>query len=76
MEVVMENSTDRALKLFIVLSRASKVISEEANKLIEKHGLNPDRIWGNGTSSPQRKTTNSKNRAENLAWKWFNDLRR
>ncbi|MCG3087431.1 MarR family winged helix-turn-helix transcriptional regulator [Sporosarcina cyprini] len=32
---------ERALKLFIVLSRASKVISEEANKLIETYGLNP-----------------------------------
>lgn len=37
----MENSTDLALKLFIVLSRSSKVILEEAHKLIEKHGLNP-----------------------------------
>lgn len=37
----MRNDTDRALKLFIVLSRASKVILEEANKLIEKSGLNP-----------------------------------
>lgn len=33
--------TERALKLFIILSRASKVLLEEANKLIEKHGLNP-----------------------------------
>lgn len=37
----MENSTDRALKLFIVLSRSCKVILEEAHKLIEKYGLNP-----------------------------------
>lgn len=37
----MENSTDRALKLFIVLSRASKVISEDAHRLIDKYGLNP-----------------------------------
>lgn len=37
----MENNTDRALKLFIVLSRSSKVILEEAHTLIEKHGLNP-----------------------------------
>lgn len=36
----MENSTDRALKLFIVLSRASKVILEEAHKVNEKYGLN------------------------------------
>ena len=32
---------ERALKLFIVLNRASKVISEEANRLIERYGLNP-----------------------------------
>ncbi|MBB4824118.1 MarR family 2-MHQ and catechol resistance regulon transcriptional repressor [Sporosarcina luteola] len=32
---------ERSLKLFIVLSRASKVISEEANRLIETYGLNP-----------------------------------
>lgn len=31
---------NRALKLFIVLSRASKVILEEAHKSIEKAGLN------------------------------------
>lgn len=37
----MDEKTERALKLFIVLSRASKVILEEANKLIEKHHLNP-----------------------------------
>ena len=37
----MENNTDRALKLFIVLSRASKVISEDAHQLIDKYGLNP-----------------------------------
>jgi len=36
----MENETDRALKLFIVLSRASKVILEEAHKLIDENGLN------------------------------------
>ncbi|GKV55770.1 MarR family transcriptional regulator [Sporosarcina sp. NCCP-2222] len=40
MEVEREE-IERALKLFIVLSRASKVISEEANKLIETYGLNP-----------------------------------
>ena len=37
----MTKDTERALKLFIVLSRASKVILEEANKTSEKHGLNP-----------------------------------
>lgn len=37
----MMNNSERALKLFIVLSRASKVISEEAHKSIEKYGLNP-----------------------------------
>ena len=37
----MENNNDRALKLFIVLSRASKVISEDAHQLIDKYGLNP-----------------------------------
>lgn len=36
----MENR-ERALKLFIVLSRASKVILEESNEVIEQHGLNP-----------------------------------
>ncbi len=34
-------SQERALKLFIVLSRASKVILEESNELIEQYGLNP-----------------------------------
>lgn len=33
--------TARALRLFIVLSRASKVVLEEANKLIETYDLNP-----------------------------------
>ncbi|MFJ7932966.1 MarR family winged helix-turn-helix transcriptional regulator [Sporosarcina sp. NPDC096371] len=37
----MTKDTERALKLFIVLSRASKVILEEAHKPIEKFGLNP-----------------------------------
>ncbi len=36
----MEENTTRALKLFIVLSRASKVIAEDAHQLIDKHGLN------------------------------------
>ena len=36
----MENQ-ERALKLFIVLSRASKVILEETNKLIDQYKLNP-----------------------------------
>jgi MarR family 2-MHQ and catechol resistance regulon transcriptional repressor len=38
---MMTKDTERALKLFIVLSRASKVILEEAHKTSEKHGLNP-----------------------------------
>jgi MarR family 2-MHQ and catechol resistance regulon transcriptional repressor len=37
----MVKDTERALKLFIVLSRASKVVLEEANKLIESYKLNP-----------------------------------
>lgn len=37
----MTTNTETALKLFIVLSRASKVISEEAHKPIEKYKLNP-----------------------------------
>ena len=37
----MTKDTERALKLFIVLSRASKVILEEAHRTSEKHGLNP-----------------------------------
>lgn len=37
----MTKDTERALKLFIVLSRASKVILEEAHTTSEKHGLNP-----------------------------------
>ncbi|WP_339249385.1 MarR family transcriptional regulator [Sporosarcina sp. FSL W8-0480] len=37
----MGNDTETALKLFIVLSRASKVVSEEANKIIESYELNP-----------------------------------
>lgn len=38
---MMENDTERALKLFIVMSRASKVILEEAHRLIEQYELNP-----------------------------------
>ncbi len=37
----MQNDQERALKLFIVLSRASKVIAEEAHKLIDNYSLNP-----------------------------------
>ena len=37
----MNSNSERALKLFIVLSRASKVILEEAHKPIEKYKLNP-----------------------------------
>lgn len=36
----MTKDSERALKLFIVLSRASKVILEESNKIIERFGLN------------------------------------
>lgn len=36
----MEKNTNRALKLFIILSRASKVIAEDAHQLIDRHGLN------------------------------------
>src|SRR5690606_27166142 len=36
----MAKDTERALKLFIVLSRGSKVVMEEANKLIESYKLN------------------------------------
>ncbi|GKV67631.1 HTH-type transcriptional regulator MhqR [Sporosarcina sp. NCCP-2716] len=37
----MENANERALKLFVVLSRASKVLHEETNRLITSEGLNP-----------------------------------
>lgn len=37
----MSKDTERALKLFIVLSRASKVILEEAHIPSNKYGLNP-----------------------------------
>ena len=37
----MEKANERALKLFIVLSRASKVLHEETNRLITAKGLNP-----------------------------------
>lgn len=37
----MTKENERALKLFIVLSRASKVVLEEANKIPMQHGLNP-----------------------------------
>lgn len=37
----MGKDQERTLKLFVVLSRASKVIAEESHKLIDKHGLNP-----------------------------------
>ena len=37
----MENTNERALKLFVVLSRASKVLHEETNRLITAKGLNP-----------------------------------
>lgn len=37
----MENANEQALKLFVVLSRASKVLHEETNRLITAKGLNP-----------------------------------
>lgn len=37
----MENANERALKLFVVLSRANKVLHEETNRLIIAKGLNP-----------------------------------
>ncbi|WP_040287013.1 MarR family winged helix-turn-helix transcriptional regulator [Sporosarcina koreensis] len=37
----MENVNERALKLFVVLSRANKVLHEETNRLIIAKGLNP-----------------------------------
>lgn len=37
----MGNANERALKLFVVLSRANKVLHEETNRLITSKGLNP-----------------------------------
>lgn len=37
----MERANERALKLFVVLSRANKVLHEETNRLISSKGLNP-----------------------------------
>lgn len=37
----MGKSNEQALKLFVVLSRASKVLHEETNRLITSKGLNP-----------------------------------
>lgn len=37
----MSNANERALKLFVVLSRANKVLHEETNRLISSKGLNP-----------------------------------
>lgn len=37
----MGNANERALKLFVVLSRANKVLHEETNRLISSKGLNP-----------------------------------
>lgn len=37
----MGNDIERALKLFIVLSRASKVVLEESNQLLDDYNLNP-----------------------------------
>lgn len=36
-----EARIEKSLKLFVVLSRASKVIMESANGVFEAHGLNP-----------------------------------
>ena len=36
----MNNDSERALRLFIVLTRASKVILEASHKTIEKYALN------------------------------------
>lgn len=41
MEEHQEHETSLALKLFIVLSRANKVIMEHALRDMRKHGLNP-----------------------------------
>ncbi|MCW1926766.1 MarR family winged helix-turn-helix transcriptional regulator [Bhargavaea beijingensis] len=38
---MQENGSEQSLKLFVVLSRAHKVISEKANKLFADYGLNP-----------------------------------
>ncbi|MFC7363610.1 MULTISPECIES: MarR family winged helix-turn-helix transcriptional regulator [Bhargavaea] len=38
---MQENGSEISLKLFVVLSRAHKVISEKANKLFAEYGLNP-----------------------------------
>ena len=37
----MGNDIERALKLFIVLSRASKVVLQESNQLLDDYNLNP-----------------------------------
>lgn len=37
----MSTDIERALKLFIVLSRASKVVLEESNQLLDDYNLNP-----------------------------------
>lgn len=37
----MGKASERALKLFVVLSRANKVLHEETNRLISSKGLNP-----------------------------------
>ncbi|WJY28896.1 MarR family winged helix-turn-helix transcriptional regulator [Sporosarcina trichiuri] len=37
----MDTANERALKLFVVLSRANKVLHEETNRLIIAKGLNP-----------------------------------
>ena len=70
----MENSTDRALKLFIVLSRSCKVILDEAHKLIDQYGLNPTEFAVLELLYHKGKTTDSKNWSKNLTEKRFDDL--
>ena len=41
MDVMTEEELQQSLKLFIILSRANKAINEEANLLLQHHGLNP-----------------------------------
>ena len=62
----MTKDTERALKLFIVLSRASKVILEEAHRTGEKHGLNPTEFAVLELLHHNGKTTDSKNRTKDL----------
>ncbi|MBE6183590.1 MarR family winged helix-turn-helix transcriptional regulator [Heyndrickxia ginsengihumi] len=38
---MMENETKQSLKLFVVLSKASRAINEYTNQFIQKQGVNP-----------------------------------